>query len=102
MNETSHRKRHHAIGAALTAATLGAVLLTGCGDDQPEDCPSESPAAMAPLSMTVGGSRPAPRPAAPAPRPVAPAPKVPTSKPKGPKVDIDFPDQGQVTPSGRC
>ncbi len=39
--------RSHAVGASLTVAALGAVLLTGCGTDRDDDdCRSAAPLVM--------------------------------------------------------
>lgn len=109
--------RNHAIGATLTAATLAAVLLTGCaGTEDDDDCrEDESMSASLILGRGTGGSsgskpstgtsrvtpvpRPAPSPGKSPTKPSVVAPAKPstveqgsTSKPKAPKVKIDDED----------
>jgi hypothetical protein len=114
MNETTgknpgpRRTTRHVIGASITAATLGAVLLTGCGtglDDDTDDCDKRTtmvmffgtdghyhygsptgkvvPAAKVPSSATkVPGYKAPAAPKVPAAKvPAAPAPKAPAPRP---------------------
>lgn len=98
--------RNHSIGVALTAATLAAVVLTGCGtetDECDDDAQSMSmvmkpgPASRPapPRAVPNPGSVPRPAPNRVAPKypagPAKPAPVKPKG-PKAPKVHVDFDD----------